>query len=348
MKRPTPTRVGLLFLVVCAAIRTLQHNPNLLDMTFWPHFVFLFREKTLLCLFLLAGHSIFGQSVITAETLDIVANQPSEIVLPFQPDANNSGDVGIPDLLPFLIYFGNDLDSLDDSNVANPLELRQLISGLASALLAQQEEIEALQFQVQQQNDAYGILAPLLLLTPLVQRLQWDAGTSTVTLTGMNLQLQNGQGTTYESPNGLGNLILGYHEEAGGHRTLEGDFMDGEVRTGSHNLVLGSGHTFTNSGGILGGYNNTMHGQGSSILAGQNNFTTGQWGSILGGLDNRATGTLSCISGGHSNIAAGDRASVSGGLLNLSDGIATSILGGQYVQIFGQYETASGPYDIND
>lgn len=317
-------------------------------MTFRPLFVFLFKEKTLLCLFLLAAHSVFGQSVITAETLDIVANQPSEIVLPFQPDANNSGDVGIPDLLTFLIYFGNDLDSLDDSNLANPLELRQLISGLASALLAQQEEIEALQFQVQQQNDAYGILAPLLLLTPLVQRLQWDAGTSTVTLTGMNLQLQNGQGTTYESPNGLGNLILGYHEEAGGHRTLEGDFMDGEVRTGSHNLVLGAGHTFTNSGGILGGYNNTMHGQGSSILAGQNNFTTGQWGSILGGLDNRATGTLSCISGGHSNIAAGDRASVSGGLLNLSDGIATSILGGQYVQIFGQYETASGPYDIND
>ena len=317
-------------------------------MTFRAPFAFLPREITLLCLVILAPYSVHGQSEITAETLDIVANQPSEIVLPFQPDANNSGDVGIPDLLPFLIYYGNDLNAVDDSNVVNPLELRQLISGLASAVLAQQEEIAALQVQVQQQNDAYAVLAPLLLLTPLAQRLQWDAGSSTMTLTGMNLQLQNGEGTTYETPNGLGNLILGYHEEAGGHRSVAGDLMDGEVRTGSHNLVLGSGHTYTNSGGILGGYNNTMHGQGSSILAGQNNFTVGQWGSVLGGLDNRATGTLSCISGGHSNTASGDRASVSGGLLNFSEGIATSILGGQYVQVFGQYETASGPYDIND
>jgi hypothetical protein len=39
---------------------------------------------------------------------------------------------------------------------------------------------------------------------------------------------------------------------------------------------------------------------------------------------------------------------VSGGLLNQSAGIATSILGGQYMQIFEQYETASGQYDVNN
>ena len=59
-------------------------------------------------------------------------------------------------------------------------------------------------------------------------------------------------------------------------------------------------------------------------------------------------GGLSCISGGHSNIASGDRSSVSGGLLNVSAGIATSVLGGQYMQIFEQYETASGQYDVNN
>ena len=69
-------------------------------MTFRAPFAFLPREITLSCLLILALFSVHGQSEITAETLDIVANQPSEIVLPFQPDANNSGDVGIPDLLP--------------------------------------------------------------------------------------------------------------------------------------------------------------------------------------------------------------------------------------------------------
>jgi len=39
---------------------------------------------------------------------------------------------------------------------------------------------------------------------------------------------------------------------------------------------------------------------------------------------------------------------VSGGLLNVSAGIATSVLGGQYMQIFEQYETASGQYDVNN
>ena len=69
---------------------------------------------------------------------------------------------------------------------------------------------------------------------------------------------------------------------------------------------------------------------------------------MLGGLDNAATGLNSTISGGHSNTASGDRSSVSGGLLNLSGGIATSILGGQYMQVFEQYETASGQFNIND
>ena len=164
----------------------------------------------------------------------------------------------------------------------------------------------------------------------------------------MNVQLDNGGGTTYGEANGLGNLILGYNEEEGGHRNAEGALMAGELRTGSHNLVLGAGHSYASNGGLLGGYNNSAFGQGASLLGGQASLASGAWSSVLGGLDNRAMGSNTCISGGHSNTASGDRASVSGGLLNISAGIATSILGGQYMQVSEQYETASGQYDIND
>jgi len=293
------------------------------------------------CLFLtaLAAH---GQS----ENLQLaqeLANDASAVEYPYNPDADASGQIGAEDLIELFIYFGNPLGfQISDDDMSLPSILEQL----AELLVAQQEQIASLEEQLQGQEQAIASLAPLLSLVPVAERSSF--GQDTWNLSGLNVRLDNGAGTTYGASNGLGNLILGYNESEGGHRDAEGNFMDGEVRVGSHNLVVGAGHTYGSNGSLLGGYNNSLFGQGSAILSGQASLATGTWSAILGGLDNRATATNTCISGGHSNTASGDRASVSGGLLNISSGIATSILGGQYMQVSEQYETASGQYNINN
>ena len=291
---------------------------------------------------LLTALAAYGQS----ENLQLaqeLANDASAVEYPYNPDADASGQVGAEDLIELFIYFGNPLGfqiSDDDMSLPSILEL------LAGLLVVQQEQIASLEEQLLGQEEAIASLAPLLSLVPVAERSSF--GQDTWNLSGLNVRLDNGAGTTYGASNGLGNLILGYNESEGGHRDAEGNFMDGEVRVGSHNLVVGAGHTYGSNGSLLGGYNNSLLGQGSAIISGQASLVTGTWSAILGGLDNRATATNTCISGGHSNTASGDRASVSGGLLNISSGIATSILGGQYMQVSEQYETASGQYNIND
>ena len=293
------------------------------------------------CLFLTAL-AAYGQS----ENLQLaqeLANDASTVEYPYNPDADASGQIGADDLIELFIYFGNPLGfQISDDDMSLPSILEQL----AELLVAQQEQIASLEEQLQGQEQAIASLEPLLSLAPVAERSSF--GQDTWNLSGLNVRLDNGAGTTYGASNGLGNLILGYNESEGGHRDAEGNFMDGEVRVGSHNLVVGAGHTYGSNGSLLGGYNNSLFGQGSAILSGQASLVTGTWSAILGGLDNRATATNTCISGGHSNTASGDRASVSGGLLNISAGIATSILGGQYMQVSEQYETASGQYNIND
>ena len=293
------------------------------------------------CLFLTAL-TAHGQS----ENLQLaqeLANDASAVEYPYNPDADASGQVGAEDLIELFIYFGNPLGfQISDDDMSLPSILEQL----AELLVAQQEQIASLEEQLQGQEQAIASLAPLLSLVDVAERSSF--GQDTWNLSGLNVRLDNGAGTTYGASNGLGNLILGYNESEGGHRDAEGNFVDGEVRVGSHNLVVGAGHTYGSNGSLLGGYNNSLFGQGSAILSGQASLATGTWSAILGGLDNRATATNTCISGGHSNTASGDRASVSGGLLNISSGIATSILGGQYMQVSEQYETASGQYNINN
>lgn len=293
------------------------------------------------CLFLTA---LASQS--QSENLQLaqeLANDASAVEYPYNPDADGSGAIGAEDLIELFIYFDNPLGfQISDDDMSLPNILEQL----AGLLVAQQEQITSLEGQLQAQEQAIASLAPLLSLVPVAERSSF--GQDTWNLSGLNVRLDNGAGSTYGTSNGLGNLILGYNESEGGHRDAEGNYMEGEVRVGSHNLVVGAGHTYGSNGSLLGGYNNALFGQGASILSGQASLATGSWSAILGGLDNRATATSTCVSGGHSNTASGDRASVAGGLLNTSAGIATSILGGQYMQVLEQYETASGQYNINN
>ena len=284
----------------------------------------------------------FSQESVVIE----VAQDPSQVIYPYNPDEDASGIVGAGDLLPFLIYFGNPMGFYQSDSDVDPMMLENVLGEMASLLLTQQETIADLQAQLVAQQQAVASLAPLLSLVAIAEKSSLD--NDTWVLEGMNLQLVNGEGNTYGEANGLGNLIVGYNESEGGHHEPNGALVAGEIRTGSHNIVLGSGHTYVSTGAFVGGYNNSALGQGASLFSGQASLATGTFSSVVGGLDNRAAGSLSAVLGGHSNTATGDRSTVSGGLLNESAGIATSILGGQYMQVFEQYETASGQYDIND
>jgi hypothetical protein len=68
-----------------------------------------------------------------------------------------------------------------------------------------------------------------------------------VVVTGANVHVRSGTGLTDDGgePVGLGNLVLGYNEPADGDEP--------PTRSGSHNLVVGSGRSFTGIGGLVAG-----------------------------------------------------------------------------------------------
>jgi hypothetical protein len=154
----------------------------------------------------------------------------------------------------------------------------------------------------------------------------------TLLLSGMNLQVVNGQGTTASS-NGLGNVIIGYNEDNGST----------ETRTGSHYLIIGEEHDWSSYSGIVAGYGNSATGIyasvtggqyntassfGASVTGGQYNTASGGVSSVTGGRDNTASDSASSVTGGRDNTASGFGASVSGGRYNTASGFVASILGG--------------------
>jgi hypothetical protein len=137
-----------------------------------------------------------------------------------------------------------------------------------------------------------------------------------VFITGANLHTVNGLGSIDcedeefnpipDCPNGLGNLIVGYNEPR-----PEGSGED--IRTGSHNVVMGRHHNFLRFGGLVVGDLNTISGEFASVSGGQGNSANGFAASISAGNDNVATGDFSSISGGSDNAASGNTSIVSGG-----------------------------------
>jgi hypothetical protein len=61
----------------------------------------------------------------------------------------------------------------------------------------------------------------------------FDGATNEVVISGANLRIVNGLGST-DTTNGVGNLIVGYNEPR--------QFDLPDIRTGSHNVVVGQEH----------------------------------------------------------------------------------------------------------
>jgi hypothetical protein len=76
-----------------------------------------------------------------------------------------------------------------------------------------------------------------------------------------------------DCPNGLGNLIVGYNEPR------PGGFEN--IRTGSHNVVVGRWHNFSRFGGLVVGHSNTISGDFAVVSGGYLNKARG--GDAVGG-----------------------------------------------------------------
>ncbi|MCP4132609.1 MAG: hypothetical protein GY754_16715 [bacterium] len=114
---------------------------------------------------------------------------------------------------------------------------------------------------------------------------------STITFSGVNVQIVNGSGSTY-GLNGLGNLVVGYNDAR--YDALPDGFKN-TVQTGSHNVVIGGYHNFTSYGGIVAGRCNSITGAGSSVTGGKYNIASGVSSSVVGGLFNTASANYSVL-----------------------------------------------------
>ena len=126
----------------------------------------------------------------------------------------------------------------------------------------------------------------------------------TARISGINVQVVNGSGATNGTPDGLGNLIVGYNELRGA----------GDDRTGSHNLVTGRRNNYKSYGGLIGGASNEISGNWSSVSGGVLNTASGAYSSVSGGRFNTASGIASTVSGGASRSATGTNDWVAGSL----------------------------------
>ncbi len=135
----------------------------------------------------------------------------------------------------------------------------------------------------------------------------------------VNVMVVNGTGTTAGATNGLGNLIVGYDEFGGNPR---------DNKSGSHNFVVGTEHSYGSLGGFVAGRDNTVSREYASVSGGEDNIASGRSSSVSGGRSNTASGDDSSVSGGDDNAASGPRSSVSGGARNAASGSASSVSGG--------------------
>lgn len=186
-------------------------------------------------------------------------------------------------------------------------------------------------------------------------------GKPTVRFTGVNVQIVSGAGSTGATVNGAGNLLIGYIET--GRAAVVSS--DTDVRTGSHNVVIGTLHNYSSFGGLASGNFNTVgnyaaafaHGNTTSavystVTGGENGFSSGYATSVSGGANHRIFGFCGSISGGTNSFISGNFASISGGGKNRAYSTGT-VSGGlnnvasgdsdQYGTVSGgRYNTASG------
>jgi len=287
-----------------------------------------------------------------------------ELIIPFQFQANS------PAVAEAIVAIQSNLAQLQTTISEN----QSTIAAQQVTIATQENTISNLQAtisgidsslndQILQANQIQNSLAVVQANTVLeldgFLSLQDIGGNYTAVFSQMNVQIDNGLGT--ESLNGLGNLYLGYNEmtpestefcldatysnqaqcESGNSTWLSG------VRTGSHNLILGKGHSYLGYGAIIGGKNNVSNGNYSSVINGEANISAGKYSVIASGTVNRTVADYSTILAGAYNKTEGEQSTVIAGLKNTSEGYGAVVVSGQHNHASGTRAVVSGGWSNN-
>lgn len=251
--------------------------------------------------------------------------QALEIDYPYNPDYDNTGDIGINDLLPMLTLFTEQFEV--EGIMLDTLTLEDAFLMMMTQIIELQGQVDALEAAV---------------IPGLSDHVSVVDG-ETILISGANLQVVNGQGAT-SSVNALGNLIVGYNES---------DSLTTE-RGGSHNLVMGRWNQYGSYGGIAHGLRNSVLDNESAVIAGSNNVVSGLHSAVFGGYENTASGNKVVAIGGVGNEAKGSATVASGGQYNQADGAYSIALGGRSnvamggvsVLVGGGYNTTNGEKSV--
>jgi hypothetical protein len=137
-----------------------------------------------------------------------------------------------------------------------------------------------------------------------------------VLFSGCNLRVVNGAGST-QAVNGKGNLAIGYNTA---------DATD--LRTGSHNLVIGDQHSYSSTASLVSGFDNSITGTAGALVAGQGNRVASSYSGIVGGKLNATTGVHAGVVGGRRLVASGRSSFLGGGDANEASAEYAANLGG--------------------
>lgn len=259
---------------------------------------------------------------------DVASGHPHEEGIGFVADAGVSigctsdGGSYCPDDEVTRDQMGTFMHRLSGNDPATPPSVNAAaLDGMSASDL--QDGLDALESRLDALEAENAELQALL---ADVTREQVD-GNDTLLLEGMNLQLVNGEGET-DTTNGLGNLIVGYN----GPTTVGFD----PDRDGSHSVVIGDGHGWTEHGALIAGTDNEVTGPAGSVVGGSSSTASGDGAAVLGGRQVTASGDNATVVGGQGNTASGDEAAVLGGQGNTAAGVfANSVAGGRDNDISG-------------
>ena len=203
---------------------------------------------------------------------------------------------------------GSDIEASDQDRL-NRLEAQ--VEFLSERLGAAQQRVSRLEHQVSRLDDAVHGLSDLSKIVEITPE-------GDLALIGVNLRLQSGLGLTHLG-NGRGNIILGY-----GSPTPDS--------TGSHNLIIGDGHTVNSHSGIVTGRDNTIAGPHAVALGGVG-CTAKSNAIAIGGLLNQAEGANSVVIGGRDSATLASE---------------SSILNGAHTQTWADGQVIVGHTDADD
>lgn len=243
----------------------------------------------------------------------VSSSQTLQIDYPYNPDYDNTGNIGVNDLLPLLTLFTQEFEA--EGIMLDTLTLEDAFLIMMAQIIELQGQVEALQAAV-----IPGLSDHLSIVDE-----------ETILVSGANLQVVNGEGST-SSANGLGNVIVGYNES---------DSLTTQ-REGSHNLVMGRWNQYNSYGGIVHGLRNSLFNHESAAIAGSNNVVSGVRSAVIGGDQNTASGNKVVAIGGLDNEAKGSVTAILGGSSNVSDGTASVVVGGNANQTLGNRTAVLG------